>query len=241
MKRTANSIFVLKWVAATAVVVAGIAGCAAEREAADTKPEARGVAVESFDFEGAAGSRGHVTRLIAADGSEKLHGETVLSHEGAAPRSVIEDVTLDAGGRLVRAEITTSGGAEGATTTRVRLDAARRLVEVVAGAGASSFQVSSDAPWVYAPTSSGRPVATPISAWVAKRAPETAPWLRLVSADERRAALMPRDQIVVPTELGTTVVLGSNGADVDRAFVSEIRAGERSPMLSRVKGPELVL
>jgi len=224
--------------AAAAVLSLSIAGCSADQDTQEEAPHRRAGATQSFVFTGEHGSKARVTRTRAADGSEKLSGETVFVHEGAARQTVIEDVTLDAEGRLLRAEITTS---DGASREVVRLDAARGRVEVMAGVFGSSFRLQSDAPWVYAPSSAGRTLATPVSAWVARRAPETAPWLNLVSAHERRGYSVARDQLVVPTEEGTTVVLGTNGADVDQVFVQEIRPGGGESALARVGRQALVL
>jgi hypothetical protein len=89
-----------------------------------------------------------------------------------------------------------------------------------------------NAPWIYTPALlPGRPLTTPVAAWVALRAAAISPSLTLIELEHRTAFRVPSDQVAVPTELGTTVVLGNDGADVGAGFVERIRMGREGVTL----------
>ncbi|MRG92314.1 hypothetical protein [Polyangium spumosum] len=229
------------WFAAVSIVVAAslTAACDAPAGAGDSKGFARESVESTFVFEGQRGSMSQTWRSIGPDGTERLHGETRIMLASRAERQVIEDVTLDARGRIVRAEITTTSSAANEPTVSLRLAPSEGLARITSGTSEASFRVPTDAPWVYTGLAAEIP-ATPIAAWVAKRGAETAPWLRVISASQARSFLTPLDQVVVRTESGATVVLGRDAADTDEVFVRHLRfrSGES---LTRASGPALVL
>lgn len=229
------------WFAAVSLAVFAslTAACDAPAGPGETRGAAREGTESTFVFAGKQGSMGQAWRYRGADGSEKLHGETRVVLAKGAEKQVIEDVTLDASGRIVRAEITTTSSATDEVPVRLWFSASEGVVRVVSASSTTSFRVPTDAPWVYTDLPSGVP-ATPIAAWVAKRGAETAPWVRVVATSERRSFLVPLDQVVVGTETGATVVLGRDAADMDAEFVREMRlsGGET---ITRTNGPALVL
>jgi hypothetical protein len=186
---------------------------------------AEATSVERFVFAGSAGSEAVVTRAAGPAGGEVLHGEVELRLGARARRRVIEDVLLDARGRLVRAEITVHGDRGADPERHLSLDAVAGTVRLVGASGTTAFRAPTDAPWIYAPEAlAGHPMPTPIAAWVARRAAALAPAARAIEPASQRAPLVSADQIAVPTEAGTTVVVGGEGADVDELFVAEVRS-----------------
>jgi hypothetical protein len=91
--------------------------------------------------------------------------------------------------------------------------------------------VPRDAPWVYAPPAA---IATPVSAWVTAKAAAVAPAVRQVEHGSDHAALVPREQLAIETERGLTVVVGNDGADVDAAFVEQVRVADYGVTLVRL-------
>jgi hypothetical protein len=226
------------WVAALLV----IAGCARD---AGARPDSTACAApqpqETFVFAGGAGTQARVTRFLAPDGTETLHGETELALGPIGRRRIVEDVILDPRGRLEHAEITVTMGHGGEAETRVSLDPPSGKARMTVAGEAVEWSAASDAPWIYAPEVQSRPVATPVAAWVTLRAAETAPEARLMQIQERRGWLVPRDQIAVPTELGTTVLVGNDGGDVDTIFVDRLGLADYGLTLVRVpRGEPLI-
>lgn len=197
---------------------------------------------DTFVFVAGAGSGARVTRSPTVGGGEALHGETELSLGARARRRIVEDVALDARGWLVSAEIRVTGGLDhegAAEETRMSLDAARGTVRVSSAAGVEAWSAPLDAPWVYAPPgAAGQEIATPVAAWVALRAAAASPWLRQIERARGRAWLVPREQIALQTEAGTTVVLGGDGADTDGLFVERVRSAAYAMTFVRVPGVE---
>jgi hypothetical protein len=226
----------------TALVLVGFgfAGCASPMEMGREDRRAVPATEDVFFFTGGAGTSAHVTRKIAADGTETLHGETEVALGESSRRIIVEDVTIDARGHLERAEIAALDGEAGETRVYMRLEPSRGIAEVRSIDGASTWRMPKEEPWVYAPWSRGGSTATPVSAWVAMRAAVASPWARVVVPEARAGVLSPRDQIAVPTEAGTTVVIGRDGADVDGTFVARLHVGG-GDTCDRVKGNELVL
>jgi hypothetical protein len=205
-------------------LVAGIIGlllpaCAKPAQPPDT---------QTFLFSDDAGSSAWVQRVVGRDGSETLHGETSVV-SGAFVTHVVEDADLDAGGRLVRAEIRI--GADGAPEQHVVLDFERQAGSASTPAGLVAWPVPADAPWVYGQVARG--VSTPIAAWITLRAAEHAAMVRVVQFDARSSYRTVPDQLAIPTELGTTVVLGGDAADVDAGFVNSVRLLDRGINLRR--------
>jgi hypothetical protein len=189
----------------------------------------------AYAFGDRQGSASRVSRQIAPDGRETLHGETDLA--GAAAERVVEDVTLDAHGRLERAVIALSGGCGERASKTVTIDRLAGTVTVTTAAGSATWSPAGDSPWIYAPIEGPRGLAasTPIAAWVALRAASGSPSVRRIDADARRAFAVASDQIAIPTERGTTVALGDDGIDASDEFVDEVRLGS-GVTLGRIEG-----
>ncbi len=174
-------------------------------------PDAR-----TFSFSDGARSAAWVRRTVGGDGRETLHGETSVV-SGAVLTQVVEDAELDAGGRLVRAEITV--GAGGSPEEQVVLDFEQPDRAATTPGGPVAWSVPADAPWAYAPMARG--VSTPVAAWITRGRAASTP--RSSGSSRSTSSYRTADQIAIATELGTTVVLGGDGADVDRAFVARLR------------------
>lgn len=190
---------------------------------------------EAIVFVSGAGSVARVTRVAGPDGSETLHGETELALNADVRRCLVEDVTLDAGGHLLQADITASASCDGEPSFHAHLDPASGVARIATEAGVTETVAPQGAPWIYTPEAlPGCAATTPVAAWVAMRAAAVAPSLTLIELEKRRAWRTPRDQVVVPTELGTTVVLGSDGAEVGPEFVRRIRLADYGVTLVRI-------
>src|SRR4051812_2188701 len=88
-----------------AILAVSLPACADSRHSkADEAP----IATRTFLYADGAGALGRVERRIMADGEERLHGQTEIQSDGGH-FLVTEDVTLDARGRLVRAETAIAG------------------------------------------------------------------------------------------------------------------------------------
>jgi hypothetical protein len=213
-----------------AIAIALVAsGC---RESPEPRPEPReGRDAPTFSYAGAGGASARVTRTTTPDGGERLRGETQVPFDAHAGRCVHEDVTLDARGRLVRAEISVAADCDRPADERMILDVASGEVHTTTGSTTVTRRVPQDAPWVYAPPAA---IATPVSAWVTAKASASAPAVRQVRADSNHAALVPREQIAIETERGLTVIVGNDGADVDAAFVEQVRVADYGVTLVRV-------
>jgi hypothetical protein len=204
------------------------------------------LAGDTISFGSSVGTSARVTRAVAPDGSETLHGETELSLRTGTRRCIVEDVRLDARGRLVQADVTTAASCDAAPETRAHLDPAAGVARVTTQTGddaAACLRISGvsggaappAASWIYTPeVLPGRTVTTPVAAWVAVRAAATSPSLLLVELELQQAWQVPRDQVVVTTEIGSTVVLGNDGADVGAGFVEGIRMADYGVTLVRV-------
>jgi hypothetical protein len=195
--------------------------------------------LRSYRYEGVAGSS-QVTQERSDSGQESLHGTTEVGLQGGAGARTLarESATLDAGGRLERAEILLNRS--GAAEARYTLDAARGTVRVErAGVASLDWHVPVDAPWLYSPGDSadgdpGDLLVTPVGAWVALRGANAARVVRVLDPEQQRTYLVMADQIIVPTERGTTIALGSDGVDADERFITEVRLSHGAVKLERV-------
>jgi len=219
---------------AFALAALGLGACASDAPSPSvaSTPVAR---MHAYRYEGVAGL-GQASREQAADGGEALHGtlEVGARANPSRPHST-ETVTLDARGQLRQAEIVieTLAGAR----VRYALDPSRGSVHIErTGSATVEWAVPSDAPWVYAPAASGEGdlVVSPVAAWVAFRAANSALVVRVLEPEQQRSYLAPVDQVVVPTERGATVTFGYDGVDVDERFISELRLFRGSVVLSRL-------
>lgn len=216
---------------ATILAALLLAGCAEGEDAAAAARPARAEHTKTVVLSGP-GATARVTRGVAPDGAESLHGEMELDLGEGGRRRVVEDASLDARGRLVAASITVTR--DHAPEAWLQLDAARGVVRVLTPEGLTEHRAASDAPWIYAPPAGPeRTVATPVSAWIALRAAASSPELRLVQLDLREGWLVPRDQVAIPTELGVTAVIGDHGADASDGFIQEIRLNAPRTTLHR--------
>lgn len=202
----------------------------------EASPGARADAVVRGDesvmtYDVADGSRvqSHIERTVRADGSEVLHGRTEIGGaEGAPVRAiVIEEVEIDAAGRLVSADISLLDGEEGADVEkRVHLDPAKASIRIDGLSGTSVWSAPDDAPWVYAPLVTGGPqgvaIATPVAAWVTLRAIEAAPNARVVDSDGLWSNLTPADQLVVEDGASRFVVVGDDVIEINGDLVASM-------------------
>lgn len=204
-----------------ALLALAVAGCS------EPRPNHVAVRAETYVFEDARGASARVFRAVSADGSEALHGETEL---GAV--RVIEDASLDPRGRLIRAEVRVVRGCEGAVEDHVVIEPGRGVVRADAPGGTVEWPVATDAPWALSPPARG--AATPIGAWIAKRAAASSDAVRVVRADARSSYRAPADQVAIETEIGTTIMLGEAAASADGVFVQRVAMLQRPYELVRV-------
>lgn len=219
---------------AIAVIFAAIGPSSACSEAPPQRAEQQASApvTRAFDFAGEGGARSQVTRAISAGGAETLRGETDLRIAGAE-RRIVEEATIDTAGRLVRASFTALRGPGALPEERVTLDFARGVVLSSTAEGQREWRVPSGAPWVYVASVAGRRVVTPVAAWVARRGAAAAPKVTLIDVQDRESHIVPRDQIAVETEAGTTLVLDDFSADLSGGFIDRVRHARLGVMLSR--------
>jgi hypothetical protein len=191
---------------------------------------------ETFLYADPAGSVSRAQRVKGPSGAETLHGETVI-HTKDFHAVVVEDAALDATGALVWAEIAVARTPGVPPHQRARFDRTRGTVRLESYGATAEFSVPSDAPWAYLPLpdAAWHAVSTPVSGWIALRA-STAPWVRLIRAGEFTSDLVPRDQIAVATEVGTTVVLGCDGVDAGAGFIDRVRLAGLGVNLTRAAG-----
>lgn len=214
------------------ILAASLPACADSRR---TSAEEAPIATRTFLYADGAGALGRVERRIMANGEERLHGQTEIQSDGGH-FLVIEDVTLDPRGRLVRAETAVAGRCAEVTEQRIVYEASTGVVRVIDARGEKRWSVPTDAPWVLAPARDAeqRPIATPVSGWIAIRAAALAPSLRVIDAATKTAYAVNSDQIAVPTERGTTAILGDAGIDAGPEFVEELRLVQLSRTMTRV-------
>jgi hypothetical protein len=179
-----------------------------------------------YEIAGGAEAHSRVERTLRADGSEVLRGRTEIGGpRGAKVRAIaIEEVEIDAQGRLVSADVSLVSGAEGSEVKkRVHLDPAKGLVRIAGPRGTSSWRAPTDAPWAYAPlTADGlpaMPIATPVAAWVTLRAVGAAPSARVIDCDGPWTSLIPADQLVVEDGAARFVVLGDDAIEANQDFI----------------------
>ena len=214
------------------LLAVSLPACADSRR---STPEETPLATRTFLYGGGAGALARVERRLMADGEERLHGQTEIQSEGGH-FLVVEDVTLEYRGRLVRAETAIAGRCAEGTEQRIVYDASSGVVRISDAGGERRWSVPVDAPWVLAPAKDAqqRPIATPLSGWIAIRAARLAPALRVIDVGAKTAYAVASDQIAVATERGTTAVLGDAGIDAGPEFVEELRLVPLSRTMTRV-------
>ena len=214
------------------ILAVSLPACAdSRRTASDETP----IATRTFLYSDSVGDVGRVERRIMASGEERLHGQTEIQSDGSH-FLVVEDVTLDPRGRLVRAETAISGRCPGAIEQRIVYDVAKGAVQITDARGEARWSVPSDAPWVVAPARDAqqRPIATALSGWIAIRAAALSPSLRVIDASAKTAYAVSSDQIAVATERGMTAVVGDAGIDAGPDFIEELRLVSLGRTMTRV-------
>jgi hypothetical protein len=271
----------LQFIALQFIVLLGVLAleaCTPPDASAPPAAAAAPAGLRSYRYAGLAGSS-EVTQEKVGDGREALRGSTELEvpgsgvsgsggEKGAAARSLtLEAATLDAHGRLERAEIVVKRS--GRSEVRYTLDASRGVVHIErAGSAPLDWQVPVDAPWLYSPDAyslndsgsaasasaasasgdatgdaadrdEGELLVTPVGAWVALRAASAGDVVRVLEPAHQRSYLTTVDQIAVPTEQGTTIALGYDGVDADARFITELRLFHGSVTLARLAAVDL--
>ena len=195
----------------------------------------------SYQYAGR-GAFSRVEQRVAPDGAQALRSDTLISSGAGATttRSVrlVESASLDAAGRLVHADICRT--VAGVQQVCFRLDRPSGTVSIErTGAEPFEWRVPDDVPWVYQGSAreGGELVSTPLAGFIAARAATGVETVRVVEPGRQRSFLSPVDQVAVPTEHGTTVVLDGDGIDLRDGFVEEVRLVDRGTTLSLLPQP----
>ena len=177
-----------------------------------------------------------VERRVHSDGSESLHGETLVDLSLMAPivLRAIEDVDLDADGVLKSADIhilNTIGDVESAK--RIQLDPEAGEVRISRHAGMFVWEVPNDVPWAYYHFASdaylGLHTSSPVAAWVNARATEASETLRGIVYDALYAEPIPSESLYQES----TLVIGADAANLDDEFVENVVIGQLGDFLYR--------
>jgi hypothetical protein len=218
-----------------ALLSVGIAACSAPRaaEGGFGHSAPRGRAHRCAGPE----SSSRITRLAGVDGGETVRGDTEISlRPGSTGRlHLTETATIDGGGQLLNARVVAAGARK--TEMRFVLEPSAAMVHIMRdGVATVDWRVPADAPWLYRPGSSadGLLASTPVAGWIAARAVAAGPVVRVLEPELQESYLVPSDQVVIPTEKGSTVVLADDGIDTDGDFVTEVRLSSRSIRLDCV-------
>jgi hypothetical protein len=206
---------------ASFAIVAAVVGCArADGSQGDTSGSRSRQDTFVYTDGGRATSR--VERSSDPDGAESLCGVTEIVAADGTRTAIREEARLDRTGRLAWASI---AGAGAHAADRVVLDVARGLVRLETGGSAVEWRVPTDEPWVYPAVHdrAGERLVTPIGAWITSRAARAGADVRVLYPEARRSQVVPADQVAIPTELGTTVILGDDSAEIGTAFVDRVR------------------
>ena len=165
-----------------------------------------------------------------ADGTV-WRGKTTLPLGSGAWVTIDEELVLAEDETLVRAftHVRSDGG-----ETSTWYDPRAGLVTTERADGTTRRRIPTDARWVYGPVRmpGGDAVGTPLSAWVTYRAATHGESLRVV--DAAGSALVPVDQLVVPTERGGVVLLGDDAIDVDGTFIASLHVQATKTTFVRV-------
>jgi hypothetical protein len=125
----------------------------------------------------------------------------------------MEQATVDAKGRLIRAEFD-RGGPCADHATHIVLDAKRGTIEVSSPVVYTRWSVPTDLPWVPVGLMGAQNMATPVSMTIALRSAQHQRAARLVDVEHFTSPSIMSDQLLVRgTE--TTVVLGDDYAEVE--------------------------
>jgi hypothetical protein len=186
-----------------------------------------------------AGASSRFTLQRDADGRETVRGDTEIwpGAGGGGRLRLTETAIFDQHGRLLGADVVATEPP--APETRFALDPRHGTVRVVRGGTAVDWHVPVDAPWSYRPVSSaaGKLVSTPLAALIALRAASANSIVRMLEPESEQSYLATADQVSVPTEIGTTVVLAGDGVDFDDHLVTEVRLLDRRITLRCADAP----
>lgn len=179
---------------------------------------------ESVDVESPGSSVAHVTR--GARGGERWASTTAIPLE-SGNLQVDEVFDLNRQGFMTKGYIRIRDP-QGSWNREVWFDPMGGSVVIRAGNDTRRFSAPPDSAWILAPLEGpgGRPLVTPLGAWITHRATMESSVVRLVDVTGANSNLVPSEQWSFPTDSGTTVIVGNSGADVDAQFISSLRDGQ---------------
>lgn len=238
-------------------LLVGLSGCAQNGASGNTgssaiQGDSARTSESAFAFgTGSVRAESRVSRAVAANGNEVLHGTTEVRLEGEPHPLVIEETAeIDASGKLLLATAELRSGRRGQDLVRsVRIDAQSGVVTTNDRHGESLLAVAVDQPWVYeglfGDVSPVMGSATAVQAWVAKRAADAGSKVRAVDVGARRSFVTLADQVVIDDAPRKLVILGDEVIEVDSDFVrslpwkalEEAAAAERQSAFECVPGP----
>lgn len=204
-------------------------GCAVDPHQRDAPASHDGAhpVSQSFSFR-AAGVTAvtHVDRRAAPGGGETLRGTTTVGFSGEPhPMSLVESAELDATGRLVLAMAELRRGT-GELVRSVRLDAAGGRVTVRSADGEASWPVAADMPWLYERAfGSAAPEmgsATPVQAWLARRAAGAGPRVRVIDVEERSSHVTRASQVVLDDGASQWVIVGDEAFEMKGDVIRDV-------------------
>jgi hypothetical protein len=150
---------------------------------------------------------------------------TVLDHQEPTQRTLrghtqlkdgswlMEQATLDARGRLIRAEIDRGGPCD-EHPTHIAIDAQRGTVELSSASLYKRWSVPTDLPWVPVGLLPEQHIHTPVAMTIAHKSAQSARAARLVDVEHFTSATIMSDQLLV-RDIEQTVVLGDDYAEMD--------------------------
>lgn len=222
-------------VAGLLAMVCALSGCAerdpaTSAEAPAMEQGAPKISESAFAFgAGSVRAESRVTRSIATDGGETLHGTTEVRLAGEAhPLVITETAKLGPDGRLISSVSELRSGPRGEELVRsVRLDAKSGMISTRDDRGESVMVAAVDQPWVvenlFAGTLPIAESATAVQAWIARRSIDAGERVRVIDVGARRSFVTLAGQVVM--EDGGSrklVILGDEVVEVDSSFVRSL-------------------
>ncbi|WP_437683267.1 hypothetical protein [Sorangium sp. So ce131] len=184
-----------------------------------------------YTFYGATGAQSRVERTVRPDGSETMASETRPTRAGSDPAAgaaipsggvLREYAELDASGRLVYADVSLSDAS--GVVRRMILDPQHGAALLRrAGAAPGFVRLPTGEALAYAPVSA---LVTPVAAWIARRAAQAAPSVRIFDEATAFSHDVLSDQLVVQDDRETFVVLGDAAVSADREFITSLPLGD---------------
>lgn len=221
-------------VAGLVALVVGISGCGDQGASGragtpEIKADSSRTSESAFAFgTGSVRAESHVSRALAPNGNEVLHGTTEVRLAGEAHPLVLQETAeIEASGRLLFATSELRSGRRGQDLVRsVRIDPQSGVVTLRDARGERLIPVALDHAWVYdglfADVSPLMSSATAVQAWVAKRAAEAGSKVRVVDVSGRRTFVTLADQVVMDDSPRKLIVLGDEVIEVDSDFVRSL-------------------